>query len=118
LPDHQWVRGSGRCIALEHDEDFLKVKQVECALAVEIENAQIVGFTQVTHGDLEVPAITFFGHRQRNLVSDEFLDAFGTELIEQRGSVSDAYEVTITSGPLPANNKAAFMTDPPVAVLA
>ena len=47
LPDHQWVRNSGRCIALEHDGDteFLKVKQVECALAVEIENAQIIGFT-------------------------------------------------------------------------
>ena len=100
--------GSGRCIALEHDDtEFLKVKQVECALAVEIENAQIIGFTQVTHDDLEVPTIAFFGNRQSNLVSDEFLDAFGTELIEQRGLVSDAHEVTITSGPLPANNKAA-----------
>lgn len=34
-------------------------EQAECALAIEIEHAQIVGFMQIAQDDVEVPAIAF-----------------------------------------------------------
>ena len=73
----------------------------KCPLTIEIENAKIVGFVQILHGNLEMAAISLLRHREGHLVGDELLDALCPKFSMSAGSVNEACDVTITSGPLP-----------------
>jgi hypothetical protein len=59
------------------------VKEAKGPLAIEIEDAQIIGFTQIAHNHTEMIAISLLGSRDRHFVGDELVDAFGRELIQQ-----------------------------------
>src|SRR4029453_4792097 len=60
-----------------------KMEEAKGSLAIEIEHAQVIGFTQVGHDGMEMSAVPPLGHRQGHLVGDEFVDALGLELSKQ-----------------------------------
>ncbi len=59
-------------------------EQAKRALAVVVEDAQIVGFVQVAQDHVEMPAVALLGGRERQLIRDELVDTLGGKLRQQR----------------------------------
>ena len=55
-------------------------EQAKCALAVVIEDAQIVGLVQIPQDHDEMSAVALLGRRKRQLIGDELVDTFRGEL--------------------------------------
>ena len=79
-------RGSRTLSALEHHGcgELFEPKEAKRPLTIQIENAKIIGFVQILHGKLEMPAISLLRHREGHLIGDEFLDAFCLKFLDKR----------------------------------
>jgi hypothetical protein len=63
--------------------EFGQTEQAERALAVVVENAQIVALVQIPDHHIEMAAVALARELERELVRDELVDPLGTELVDQ-----------------------------------